>query len=194
MSKTEDTPTRAKRRFKISTTSIFLLIALAGFATTFTVASANSIPSSSMESTIMTGEQVMVNKLDRTPERGDIVVFEDHLDWLGPEYKSGTLMIKRVIGLPGDTVTCCTADVKTRVNGVVLDEPYAVPETPENAVQYEVTVPEGSMFVLGDNRPNSADSRFHLEQGSEFVSQDSIVGTAYAVRWPLTKFRLLGDH
>lgn len=154
-----------------------------------TVASANYIPSSSMEPTLTPGEHVLVNKLDRQLERGDIIVFADSANWM--EKGADALMIKRVAGLPGDTVTCCDTEGSTFVNGVALDEPYAIREGDGYQRRYGVTVPKDSFFVLGDNRPHSADSRVHLNEGTAFVSADAVVGTAYAVRWPLRSVRLL---
>jgi len=168
-----------------------LFASAAGFAilANLTVFSANSIPTSSMEPELVPGEQVVVNKLDRNVKRGDIVVFKDMNNWmgLGPD----ALMIKRVIGLPGETVRCCGIDGATTVDGRLLDEPYKVREPADRRTEYEVTVPEDSYFVLGDNRPDSADSRFHIAEGTEFIHRDDLVGTAWAVRWPLSDIRSL---
>lgn len=174
---------------KLSSAAFLLSAVVCGVTASMTVASANSIPTESMEPTLQVGDQVMVNKLDRTPQRGDIVVFKDAQDWMGNGGKS--LMIKRVIGLPGDSVSCCGVGGSTIVNGKELEEPYALPELEDYRIDYTVSVPEGSLFVMGDNRPNSSDSRAHLDQGSEFISIEDVVGTAYAVRWPLNHIHLL---
>jgi signal peptidase I len=171
------------------------------------------IPSGSMEETLEIGDRIMVSKL--TPgltdvERGDIVVFVDPGGWLDdvPENDGGPVrnaitealtfvgiypqdaghhLIKRVIGLPGDTVACCTADGNLTVNGVEIDEPYLAPGAAPSRMEFEIVVPEDSLWVMGDNRDNSADSRAHLGQpGGPFVPIDNVVGTAFVTVWPLS--------
>lgn len=180
-----------KTRKSRSTGWLFAILGPLAFCS-LTVASANYIPSESMVPTLEVGEQVMVNKLDRKAERGDIVVFRDDIDWM--EAGSKNLMIKRVIGIAGDTVECCSSEGNTVLNGRVQEEPYAVRTPQVDWKTYSTVVPAGKLFMVGDNRPDSLDSRHHLTYGNGFVSVDSVVGTAYAVRWPLTKMRLLHQH
>lgn len=151
-------------------------------------------------------------------ERGDIVVFRDTAGWVehsGGELSSpqpdqpglvaGALqgvgllpeegldfLVKRVVGKGGDRVVCCDAQRRVLVNGVPLTEDYllrsGVPRsTPD--IAYDVTVPEGSLWVLGDNRGNSADSRSHqsLPSGG-FVAERDVVGRAFMRTWPLERF------
>jgi signal peptidase I len=153
------------------------------------------IPSSSMEPTLEPGDRVLVQKVVYGPDRGDVIVFSDPQGRAGPDrgivggfvhWLSSTLgierpehedFIKRVIGLPGETVEL--REGRLYVDGVRIHEPYL-----EGAVDTRdygpVRVPEGALFVLGDNRLNSNDSRF----GLGFVPVDRVVGRAFAIVWP----------
>ncbi len=153
------------------------------------------IPSGSMIPTLEIGDRVLVEKLTyrfRDPQRGEIVVFRrpglEEEGWsLGATARSfleglGLVqpdedrdLIKRVIGLPGDTVEL--VDGVVHVNDIPLDEPYARPETRDFG---PVTVPDGHLFVLGDNRTNSLDSRFSLG----FVPEGNVIGRAFVILWP----------
>lgn len=169
------------------------------------------IPSESMENTLLVGDRVLVNKL--VPgvmdlHRGDVVVFKDPGGWLTPEspvdegpvrnairssltfvgllpQDSGEHLIKRVIGLPGDVVACCDARGKVTVNGAAIDEPYLFPGNAPSTLDFSVTVPRNRLWVMGDHRAVSEDSRYHptLEQGT--ISVDDVVGKAFVVVWPL---------
>lgn len=173
------------------------------------------IPSQSMEDTLEKGDRVMVSRLvPRVLDinRGDIVVFHDPGGWLDPyvpqDYGSfgnmvargltmvgllpqdtGEHLIKRVIGLPGDTVACCTADGLVTVNGVPIEEgAYLKAGVAPSALTFEAPVPDGMLFVMGDNRSNSADSRYNTgNPGGGFVPIDNVVGTAFATVWPFDR-------
>lgn len=178
------------------------------------------IPSGSMENTLQINDRILVNQLVpqvASVKRGDIVVFEDPGGWLHPQATVTTpsafekvlqtvgfaadtshqYVVKRVIGVGGDRVTCCDASGKVEVNGVPIDEPYILlPEDTEQAsgVDFDVTVPEGSVWVLGDNRYSSKDSRYNQDQpGKGFVSNDEIVGRAFVLNWPFDRFTLLNS-
>ncbi len=153
-------------------------------------------------------------------ERGDVVVFRDPGGWLNLPSSatkpapspfeqllqlvglaadtSSDYVIKRVIGVGGDRVACCDASGRVTVNGVPLNEPYIViPEGKSLAsdIPFDVVVPEGSVWVMGDNRYQSADSRYHQDEpGRGFVSEQEIVGRAFVLNWPFSRFSWLGNY
>ncbi len=161
------------------------------------------IPSGSMEQTLKIGDRVIVSRVPyyfRDPHRGDIVVFEDpharaanrgvvggFSHWLfqglGVQHPDQEDFIKRVIGVPGDKVWAKGGSVY--VNGVALEEPYTHGST---ANFNRTLVPPGQLFVMGDNRPDSDDSRF----GLGFVPIDHVIGKAFVVIWPLSHLGWLG--
>ncbi|ARP72566.1 signal peptidase I [Streptomyces pluripotens] len=174
------------------------------------------IPSGSMEQTIRIGDRVLVDKFTpwfgSTPQRGDVVVFHDPGGWLGDEettkkndpvvikqLKEGLAfigllpsdnekdLIKRVIGVGGDHVKCCDAQGRVTVNGVPLTEgDYLYPGNAPSAMPFDITVPKGRLWVMGDHRDDSADSRVH--QNTPYggtVSEDSVVGRAMVIGWPI---------
>jgi signal peptidase I len=178
------------------------------------------IPSGSMENTLLVNDRVLVNKLADKPDeihRGDVVVFRDPGGWLnGPgegSTRGGVLglvrdglvfvglapaageedLIKRVIGVGGDKIVCCDDKGRITVNGVALDEPYLYPGDVPSAEPFgPVTVPKGELWVMGDHRSVSEDSRAHREQpGKGFVPVDDVIGRAFTVVWPLDRTRLL---
>ncbi|MFF4601230.1 signal peptidase I [Streptomyces sp. NPDC001339] len=181
------------------------------------------IPSGSMEQTIKIGDRVLVDKLTpwfgSKPERGDVVVFKDPGNWLrGEQHRpaddGGALqpvkdamaaigllpsadeqdLIKRVIAVGGDTVACCDKQGRVTVNGTPLTEPYVRPGNPPSLMKFTVNVPTGRIFVMGDHRSNSADSRFHLNgpyRGT--ISEDDVVGRAVVIAWPFGHWRRLGE-
>lgn len=176
------------------------------------------IPSGSMENTLQVGDRVAVNKLAyRFGEisRGDVVVF-DGTDTFAPEVarteSSNPLrraletvggavglgpsdendFVKRVVGIGGDRVVCCDDDGRLTVNGVALDEPYLYPGNPPSTQEFDVEVPEGRIWVMGDHRSASSDSRSHLgDPGGGTVAEDRVVGRAFAVVWPIGNFSRL---
>lgn len=170
------------------------------------------IPSASMEDTFSDGDRILVSKL--VPgvfdvHRGDVVVFKDPGDWLAsmPESKqtgiskgvtnvltfvgllpqdSGEHLVKRVIGVPGDTVACCTSDGKVTVNGQPIDEQYLKPGSAPSLLTFNQVVPKDSLWVMGDNRAHSSDSRYNGDKPyGGFVPLDNVVGTAFVKVWPL---------
>lgn len=138
------------------------------------------IPSPSMETTLKVNDRVVVNKIAKnfTPiQRGDIIVFKDPGGWLGEEQaSSGDTLIKRVIGVGGDTVECAGDGSPIMVNGVAVYEPYINSgQNPSNDA-FSVIVPEETFFVMGDNREQSFDSRY---QNVQFIPFDNIVGVMF---------------
>lgn len=186
---------------------VAMALSLALIIKTFLV-QAFFIPSGSMENTLIIGDRVLVSKL--TPgafdlHRGDVIVFKDPGGWLevpvpvdeGPlrngvrsaltfvgllPQDSGEHLIKRVIGVAGDKVACCDAQHRITVNGVGIDEPYLYPGNSPSEQPFSVTVTPGHLWVMGDHRSVSADSR---QQGHGLVPIDSVVGKAFVIVWPL---------
>lgn len=160
------------------------------------------IPSSSMMNTILKNDRVATLSTHISPasklQRGDIIVFKDPANWLGQEDTSGHngYLIKRLIGLPGDVVECAGAGSPITVNGVAVDESAYVAEGSDpSAFAFKVTVTEGNLFVMGDNRAHSADSRFHLDDGNNgLVPMANVSGRAWLIYWPLGRFGLLDSH
>ena len=145
------------------------------------------IPSASMEPTLSKGDRVLVNKISydlHDVHRGDVIVFELDADEVGPDGIKD--LIKRVIGLPGDVIE--TRDGAVYVNDQAIDEPYLAegtvtgdPQDSQNPAIERQTVPDGHVYVLGDNRSNSADSRYP-DRGP--IEIDNIVGRAFVLVWP----------
>jgi signal peptidase I len=188
------------------------------------LAQAFYIPSESMQQTLEPGDRVVVSLLTPGPfdlERGDVVVFDDRGSWLPPALEpergpvagvvvrvlefvgilpqsTGGHLIKRVIGLPGDRVVCCDEQGRLSVNGASVDESYLYPgdapsEYPEGG--FEVQVPDGRLWVMGDHRSASQDSRFHTgEPGGGAVPVDGVVGRAVVTVWPLPRWAWLGGQ
>lgn len=178
------------------------------------------IPSESMENTLVPGDRVVVSKF--TPsmiglKRGDVVVFHDPDNWLDEPntsrggisgklvsglqflglYPSGDNdLIKRVIGLPGDQVKCCNTRGQITVNGVGLKEPYIYPGGGTDQKKFSVTVPSGRVWVMGDNRGDSSDSRFHDDGtgNTGSVPESDIIGRAVMIVWPAHRMGWLGDY
>lgn len=169
------------------------------------------VPSASMEDTLQVSDRIIASKITTTltgVSRGEIVVFKDPGDWLDdPPPPAGGVsgairngltfvgllpsdtgqdLVKRVIGVAGDRVACCDAAGHIVLNGVPLAEDYII--GPTEQVRFDIIVPPGSVFVMGDNRGNSRDSRFHLEENDGGVPVDNVVGRVLLVVWPFSQF------
>jgi signal peptidase I len=155
------------------------------------------IPSPSMEHTLNVWDRVLVNKLVydfRDPHRGEIVVFKAPTDWQsGAE---GEDFIKRIIGVAGDHVVCCDAQERLMINGHSLDEPYIYKDADGNQdpaadEKFDITVPAGRLWVMGDHRAASGDSLEHYEQTENIqeatITTDSVVGRSFAIFWPVSR-------
>lgn len=160
-----------------------------------------AIPSGSMENTIMPGDRVITTHLSPRPialRRGDIIVFKDPANWLANEgaTHNSDRLIKRLIGLPGDTVECAGGGAPIVINGVPIDESaYLKPGVEPSRSAFSVTVPAGRLFVLGDNRANSADSRAHTNDGAQgLVPVDDVEGVAFVRYWPFNRMGWLSAH
>jgi signal peptidase I len=157
------------------------------------------IPSGSMEQTLDINNRVLVNKLVydfRDPRRGEIVVFNSPESWrTSPDEKD---FIKRVIGVAGDHVVCCDAQQRLVINGVSLDEPYLdKADAPDNAAAapepFDIVVPQGRLWVMGDNRYHSADSLDQWVNNNKDIEMatitvKSVVGRAFVLFWPFNRF------
>ena len=180
------------------------------------------IPSTSMENTLLVGDRVLVSKLTPgifELHRGDVVVFKDPGGWLTAEESApppdaggvagtvknalsfvgllpqdaGEHLIKRVIGVGGDHVQCCDAKGRVEVNGTPVDEtPYLIPGAAPSDKPFDVTVPYGYLWVMGDNRPVSADSRLHRSLNNGMVPVHDVVGKAFVIVWPFNRAGGLG--
>jgi signal peptidase I len=155
-----------------------------------------------MENTLQVNDRIAVSKLGSV-NRGDVVVFQDPGNWLEglPAltpvqhalsfvglYPTGGDLVKRVVGVGGDEVKCCSKDGKIVVNGVPMDEKaYINANEGTSQVPFDVKVPMGSIFVLGDNRAHSADSRFHLDVDKGMVPLSNVVGVVKWIIWPLSR-------
>jgi len=190
---------------------IILALGLSALIKTFLVQSF-FIPSGSMENTLLVGDRILVEKI--TPRfgqvhRGDVVVFTDPGGWLGttavtqptsgvsqlahdvlvgigvlPQDTEGDL-VKRVIGVGGDTVSCCTDSGRITVNGTPLREPYLYPGNSPSAQPFSVTVPAGMLWVMGDHRAVSQDSRAHQQDAhGGMVPVRDVVGRVFVIIWP----------
>jgi signal peptidase I len=185
------------------------------------------IPSASMENTLQINDRVIVNELVPDAvhlKRGDVVVFKDPggwldgeqlpdmtpktgvgkaADWLLTQIGLGTgdsddHLIKRVIGLPGDKVSCCNDLGQMSVNGVPVKEPYTklpLGETRASGTDFSVTVPKGTIWVMGDNRYDSKDSRYNRDTPSKgFVPLSDVTGRAFVISWPTAHWTWLDDY
>ncbi|MBA4246956.1 MAG: signal peptidase I [Microbacterium sp.] len=176
------------------------------------------IPSESMMDTLIKDDRIIVNQLVPDVigiERGDVVVFADPGGWL-PEVveppqsplaaasdwvlsliglsasDSDEHLVKRVIGLPGDRIVCCNDLGQLSINGIPLDEPYVL--LPAGTIDvsgqdFQEDVPEGTLWVMGDNRYDSADSRFN-----GVVPIDDVVGRAFVISWPVDRWRWIDSY
>ena len=155
------------------------------------------IPSPSMEHTLNVWDRVLVNKLVydfREPRRGEIVVFEAPTDWQsGSEDED---FIKRIVGVGGDHVVCCDAQERLMINGHSLDEPYIYTDAdgqqdPPADEKFDITVPAGRLWVMGDHRSASGDSLEHWTQTKDIqsatITNDSVIGRAFTIFWPVSR-------
>jgi signal peptidase I len=191
---------------------VVIALVLAFLLKTFLI-QAFFIPSGSMENTLQVGDRVMVNKLAYTLgdiQRGDVIVFNGVDSW-DPEIEvadtgnpitralqsvagafgfagaSEKDYIKRVIGLPGDRVKCCDKNGQLTVNGVPIDEPYLFDGNKPSNDPFDIRVPDDRLWVMGDHRAASSDSRAHIgDPGGGAIPIDSVVGRAFVIIWPFS--------
>ena len=176
------------------------------------------IPSGSMENTLQINDRVAVNKvpfIGKSIGRGDVVVFRDPDNWLPEPYAieqnkvvakvkeafvavgilpnpAKQYLVKRAIGIAGDKVECCSKSKKLLVNGVEIDEPYIFAGNSPSDSNFNVTVPAGKIWVMGDHRGASADSRFHQDDiNNGMVPLSKVTGKVVGIIWPIKNFGLV---
>ena len=179
------------------------------------------IPSGSMENTLQINDRVAVNKvpfIGKSIKRGDVVVFRDPDNWLPEPYVGdqnkfiakikdafvavGVLpnptkqyLVKRVIGVAGDKVECCSKDKKLMINGVEIEEPYIFAGNAASDTNFNVTVPAGKVWVMGDHRGASADSRFHQDDiNNGMVPKSKITGKVVGIVWPIKNLGVVDSY
>ena len=174
------------------------------------------IPSGSMENTLQVNDRIFVNLMIDSEDqlkRGDVVVFEDHQGWLPPTesdpnpflqalefvglYPSSSEqhLVKRIIGMPGDHVTVDPESRQLVINGEAVDEPYLAPGSAASDIDFDVTVPEGQLWMMGDHRDASGDSRAHMDGPNDgFVNIDHVVGRAEVIAWPIDRWGPAGSY
>ena len=176
------------------------------------------IPSGSMENTLQIKDRVAVNKIpliSRSIHRGDIVVFRDPANWLSEPFTTespfivekireglvavGILpnpakqyLVKRVVGIGGDRVICCSKSKKLTINGKESIEPYIFEGNDPSDMNFDVTVPTGKIWVMGDHRGASADSRYHQDDINKgMVPLNRVTGRVVAVIWPFKNLKII---
>ncbi len=170
------------------------------------------IPSPSMEPEFVKNDRILVQKVSYWrggPTRGDIIVFKDPGGWLTAQdtrshsgvkkvmetiglYPAGGHLVKRVIGTGGDRVVCCDTQGRITINGKPLSEPYLPKNTAPSLTKFNVKVPAGYLWMMGDNRGDSSDSRAHMGgPGGGFVKEDLVVGKVFALVWPAKRAELI---
>jgi signal peptidase I len=211
-------PVRRSSMWRELPVLVVIALALAVLIKTFLV-QAFYIPSQSMQDTLQPGDRVVVSKLTyrfRSIQRGDVIVFNG-VDSFSPEVTvaeptnplsrgirwaaaalglptpNETDFIKRVIGVPGDEVKCCDPQGRVTVNGHPLAEKdYLFPGDAPSLTNFDVIVPPGKLWVMGDHRSDSQDSRHYLGlPGGGFVPESHVVGRAFAIVWPLDRAGIL---
>ena len=175
------------------------------------------IPSESMEPLLLTGDRVLVSRTEfasRPIERGDVVVFDGRGSFVPLKSGAGPVVdtvvaagqwlglvpnenvyVKRVLGVAGDTVQCCSADGLVKINGVPVTESYLYPGDVPSDVSFEVTVPQGRLWLMGDHRSVSLDSRSLLgSPGGGLISTTRVIGAPIATVWPLGRLHTLSTE
>lgn len=168
------------------------------------------VPSASMQDTLQENDRIIVSKISTRfsgIDRSNVIVFHDPGGWLGEGFpnpydtpvgrvlqaigivpsNSGNDLVKRVIGVANDKIECCDVQGRITVNGVGVDGAYIKDGVTSDQVTFSVLVPEGNVFVMGDNRGNSEDSRFHLDKNNGMVPVEEIIGRVAMRIWPINR-------
>lgn len=178
--RTDDGRGRLGSRLSGLAVAVGCVLFLGGFAWAAVVYRPYTVPTGSMTPTVNAGDRVLAQRVDGNEvRRGDVVVFTD------PAW-GDMPMVKRVIGIGGDKVACCEKDGRLTVNGISVEEPYLLTPDPASASDFTAEVPKGQLFLLGDDRRVSLDSRVHLEdRGQGSVPRSAVTARLDAVAWPL---------
>ena len=198
-------PSLVRELFTVVTTALILSILVRTF-----LIQAFYVPSASMENTLQENDRIIVSKISTQLtgiDRGNVIVFHDPGGWLGEGFpnpydtpvgrvlqaigivpsNSGNDLVKRVIGVANDKIECCDSQGRIMVNGVGVDATYIKDGELTDQVTFSVLVPEGNVFVMGDNRGNSEDSRFHLDKNNGMVPTNEIIGRVALRIWPISR-------
>jgi len=166
-----------------------VLLLVAALLVRHHVAQPFRVPSASMAPLLEPGDVLLADRSTRgTAQRGDVVVF-DGRGYFAPSAGEGDrYWVKRVIAVGGDRVECCDAEGRITLDGTALAEPYLPAGTAPSEIEFDLLVPEGRFFVLGDNRTDSTDSRHLLgAPGGGMIPLDRVVGEADRIVWPLSR-------
>ena len=205
-----DAESRTAVRSAVRAAVMLVVVAIGLVAVRVLLVQSFVIPTASMQPTLGVGDRVLVSRLDYrfgSVHRGDVIVFDgdgvfdpplvqprSELARMGRWFASALGApvgehdyAKRVIGLPGERVVCCDAQGRITVDGIALNERYLLPGTPPSTIPFDTVVPAGRLWVMGDNRNVSDDSRAHLgDPGGGTVPLDAVVGRVIAVWWPFS--------
>lgn len=207
MSKRREKKKKQPNLFRELVTIVGAALILSVLVRTFLI-QAFYVPSASMEDTLQENDRIIVSKISMQftdIDRSNVIVFHDPGGWLGEGFpnpydnpvgrvlqaigivpsNSGNDLVKRVIGVANDKIECCDAQGRVTVNGVGIEETYLKPDSLTDQVTFSVLVPEGHVFVMGDNRGNSEDSRFHLDKNNGMVPLAEVIGRVAMRIWPI---------
>ncbi|WP_106506268.1 signal peptidase I [Brachybacterium timonense] len=187
MTSRSDSARRRSTRWVIAAVCVLALL-LGAVAVRQFVVRPFTVPSESMAPLLRSGDVILADRSTRgTARRGDVVVF-DGSGYFGSAEDGSRYWVKRVIAVGGDSIRCCDDDGNLILNDEPLAEPYLAPGTEPSRIRFDLRVPEGSLFLLGDNRADSTDSRFLLgAPGGGMVPEGRVVGQLAGVIWPLPR-------
>lgn len=177
----------------ISTIVTVLVTVLVLFTVRHTLVDWYKVPSESMQQLLQPGDLILVDMREKgeEPARGSVIVF-DGSSTFGTN--PGPIYVKRVIGVGGDNVKCCSEAGKLVLNGKELDEPYVYPGDSPSDIEFDVTVPDGKLWMMGDHRSVSGDSREHLgDPGGGMVPVSDVIGPVTAVVWPWSRHQTVSN-
>ncbi|MBT2386982.1 signal peptidase I [Streptomyces sp. ISL-11] len=184
--RTDDGHGRAGRVLSGLAVAVGCVLFLGGFVWGALLYQPYTVPTDSMTPTIGRGDRILAERVDGgAVRRGDIVVFKDKV-W------GDVPMVKRVVGVGGDTVECCDARGRLKINGKPVEEPYLRSQGPASPMAFSAVVPQGQLFLIGDHRVTSVDSRSHLADASHgSVPRTAVKGRVDATAWPVAGWGMM---